>query len=137
MNTQEVAYAVSRDVNRKSEIWVSILNQKIGSIPLATGFQIYFLSLSSRKLHKHDQISDIINSHICLMFSVYKTFHEMANYCCQRNQILQDLNGPETLISIKASKIENWFETSFQQPKTSFAKQTSINILSRKIGYGE
>ena len=32
-----------------------------------------------------------INSHICLMLSVYKTFHQMVKYGRQKNQLLQDL----------------------------------------------
>ena len=74
-------------------------------------------------------MSDKINSHICLMLSVYKSFHEMVKYGCQRNQILQDLTGLETEISMKAGKSENRFETSFQKPKTGVPK-TGINISS-------
>jgi len=36
-------------------------------------------------------MSDKINSHICLMLSVYKSFHQIVKYGCQRNHILQDL----------------------------------------------
>ena len=54
-------------------------------------------------------MSDKINSHICLMLSVYKTFNQMVKYGHQRNHILQDLTGIETKISTKASKIENRF----------------------------
>ena len=36
-----------------------------------------------------------INSHICLMLSVYKTFHQTVKYGHQRNKILQDLIGLE------------------------------------------
>jgi len=49
---------------------ISVPQPKTGSISLATGFQIYFLSLSSRKLHKNYQMSDKINSHICLILRV-------------------------------------------------------------------
>jgi len=53
---------LSRDVNRKPEIWFSIFKPKTGSIYLATGFRIYFLSFSSRKSHKNNyQMSDKIN----------------------------------------------------------------------------
>jgi len=40
-------------------------------------------------------MSDKINSHICLMLSVYKRFHQMVKYGWQRNHILQDLTGHE------------------------------------------
>jgi len=36
-----------------------------------------------------------INSHIYLMLSVYKTFHQTVKYGHQRNQILQDIFGLE------------------------------------------
>jgi len=38
-------------------------------------------------------MSDKINSLICLMLSVYKSFHQMVKYSHQRNHILQDLTG--------------------------------------------
>ena len=40
-------------------------------------------------------MSDKINSHICLMLSVYKSFHQTVKYGHQRKQILQDLTGLE------------------------------------------
>jgi len=49
-------------------------------------------------------VSGKINSHICLMLSVYKSFHQTVTYRRQRNHILQDLNGLEIKISMKASK---------------------------------
>jgi len=50
------------------------VNRKSGSISLKTGFELILLSFSSRKLHKSNQMSHKINSHICLMLSVYKMF---------------------------------------------------------------
>jgi len=35
-------------------------------------------------------MSGNINSHICLMMSAYKSFHQMVKYGQQRNHILQD-----------------------------------------------
>jgi len=40
-------------------------------------------------------MSGKINSYICLMLSVYESFHQMAKYGWQRNHILQDLTGIE------------------------------------------
>jgi len=40
-------------------------------------------------------MSGKINSHICLMLSVYKSFRQTVKYGCQRNHILQDLTGLE------------------------------------------
>jgi len=40
-------------------------------------------------------MSDKINSHICLMLSVYNSVHQTVKYGCQRNYILQDLTGLE------------------------------------------
>jgi len=37
--------------------------------------------------------SDKINIHFCLMFSVYKSFHQTVKYGHQKNHILQDLTG--------------------------------------------
>ena len=68
-------------------------------------------------------MSDKINSHICLILSVCKYFHQTVKYGQQRNHILQDLTGLETYISMKASKAENRFETSFQQLKTGLPKR--------------
>jgi len=36
-------------------------------------------------------MSDKIKSHICLMLSVYKSFHQTVKYVRQRNELLQDL----------------------------------------------
>src|SRR6218665_463025 len=63
-----------RDVNRKPEIRFSVLKPKPGLFLWQPVFEFIFLSFSSRKLHKNYQISDKINSHICLMLSVYKSF---------------------------------------------------------------
>jgi len=52
-------------------------------------------------------MSDQINSHVSLMLSVYKSFHQTVKYIRQRNHILQDLTELEIQISIKASKTEN------------------------------
>jgi len=41
-------------------------------------------------------MSDTINSHICLMLSVYKSVHQTVKYDWQINHILQDLTGLET-----------------------------------------
>ena len=77
------------EVNRKAEIRLLFKKPKIGSISLATGFRMNFLSFSPKKLHKNYQMSDKINSHICLMLSVYKCFHQMVKYGHQRNHVLQ------------------------------------------------
>src|SRR6218665_2666416 len=73
------AYVSDRDVNRKLEIQFLVLKPKTSSISLATGFQIDFL-FSSMKLHRNYQMSDKINSLICLMLSVYKSFHQAFKY---------------------------------------------------------
>ena len=76
----------------------------------------FIFSLSSRKLHKNYRISGKINSSICLMLSVYKSFHQTVKYWKQRNDILHDLTGLEIQISMKTSKTENLLETGFQRP---------------------
>jgi len=40
-------------------------------------------------------MSGKINSHICLMLSVYENFHQTIKYGWLRNHILQDLTGLE------------------------------------------
>jgi len=45
--------------------------------------------------HQNYQMSDKINSHICLMLGVYKRFHQMVKYGWQSNHILQGLTGLE------------------------------------------
>jgi len=40
-------------------------------------------------------MSDKINSYICLILSVYKSFHQTVKYGHQRNHIVQDLTGLE------------------------------------------
>jgi len=62
------------------------------------------------------------------MLSVYKSYHQTVKYGRQRNQILQDLTLLEIQISVKASKTENRFETSFQQPNKKTVLK-SLNIL--------
>jgi len=59
---------------------------------LATGLE-FTLSFSSWKLHKNYQMSDRINLHICLMSSVYNSFHQTVKYDPQRRHILQDYLG--------------------------------------------
>jgi len=51
-------------------------------------------------------MSGKIYSHICVMLSVDKTFHQTVLYGHQRNQILQDLTWFEIQISMKASETE-------------------------------
>jgi len=48
------------------------------------------------KLHTNYKMSDKITSYICLLFSVYKSFHQTVKYGQQGNYILQDLTGLET-----------------------------------------
>jgi len=36
-----------------------------------------------------------VNSHICLMLSVYESFHQTVKHGQQKNYILQDLTGLE------------------------------------------
>jgi len=38
-------------------------------------------------------MSGKINSHICLVLSVYESFHQTVKYVQQRNHILQDMIG--------------------------------------------
>jgi len=60
------------------------------------------------------------------MLSVYnKSFHQTIKYGYQRNQILQELTGLETYISMKASKTENRFETT----KNWFTKKLVLTSL--------
>jgi len=40
-------------------------------------------------------MSGTINSHSCLMLSVYERFHQTVKYGHQSNNILQDLSGFE------------------------------------------
>jgi len=56
---------------------------------------VFFYSFSSRKLHKNFPMSGKINSHICLMLSVYESFHQTVIYGQKGNYILQDLTGLE------------------------------------------
>jgi len=67
-------------------------------------------------------MSEKINSHICLMLSVCKSFHQMVKYCRQRNHILQDLTGLKIYISVKASKTKNRFHQ-FSTTENLFAKK--------------
>ena len=48
-------------------------------------------------------MSDKINLRICLMLSVYKRFHQMVKYDCQRNHLLNFLTWFEIDICMKAS----------------------------------
>ena len=68
-----------RNVNRTPEIRKSVL------FPWQPVFEFIYLSFSSRRLHKNYQMSDKINSHICLILSVYKSFHRTVK------------NGKETM----------------------------------------
>src|SRR6218665_3256379 len=62
------------DVKRNSENRLSVLETKSGLHLPQTKFELIFLSFSSTKLHTNYQMSDKINSHICLMLSVLKVF---------------------------------------------------------------
>src|SRR6218665_360091 len=79
--------------NQISKTRNPVLKPNAGSISLETGFLNLFFS--SMKLHKNYQMSDKINLHICLMLSVYNSFHQMVKYDHQRNHILPDLTGLE------------------------------------------
>src|SRR6218665_2142303 len=89
-----------RDVKRNQENKISILETKSGSIPSA----IYFFSFSSSKLHKNYQMSGEINSSICLVLIVYKSYHQLVKYGRQRYHILPDLAGLKVQISMMTSK---------------------------------
>jgi len=67
-------------------------------------------------------MSGKINLQNRLMLGIYKSFRQTFKYGRQGNHILQDFTGLEILISMKASKTENRFQTGFQQPKIQFAK---------------
>ena len=83
-------WTITRNVNQNPEIRLLVLRPKTCSISLSTSFRIYFtFSVSSRKLHKNNQMSDKINLHICLILSVYKSCHQKVKYVCQRNHTLQ------------------------------------------------
>ena len=68
------------------------------------------------------------------MLSVWKSYHQMVKYGQQRNQILQDLNGHEIQISMKASKNEKRFETGYQQPKSGFKHRRRM-FVNVKVVY--
>jgi len=75
---------------------LGMLETKFGCTPSkANEIQVYFFSFSSKKLQKNYQMSGKINSYICLMLSVYKSFHQMVKYGWQRNNILHNLTGIE------------------------------------------
>jgi len=91
-------------VNTQTNVFARVVKQNPVLHLLQTKFEFTFLSFSSRKLHK------IIKCHrklICLMLSVYESFHQEVKYGCERNHILQDLTGLEIYISMKASKNRN------------------------------
>jgi len=73
---------------------------------------------------------DKINSHICLMLSVYNSLHQMVKYGCQRNHKLQDITGLETKISMKTNKTGKRFVV-----ENRFSKKSGINIPNWNIHY--
>src|SRR6218665_2214901 len=52
---------------------------------------LFSFSFLSRKSHKNYQMSGKINSHICLMLSVYKSFHQIVKNFQQTNHICDQL----------------------------------------------
>ena len=58
-------------------------------------FEFIFCHIRQGDYIKYYHMSDKINSHICLMLSVYKSFHQTVKYRRRRNHILQDLTGLE------------------------------------------
>jgi len=54
-------------------------------------------------------MSGKINSRICLMLSVYESFHETVKYGQQRNHILQDLEEEDQ--SLKLALRQPWVES--------------------------
>jgi len=87
----------TRDVNRKPEIWFSVLKQILFIWQQFSNLFIFiFVKEITSKFHKNYQMSNKINLHTCLMLSVYKSFHQMVKYGHQRNHILQDLTGLKT-----------------------------------------
>ena len=61
-----------------------------------------------------------------------ESFHQKAKCGPQRDHILQDLIGLEISISMKASKTENRFQTSFQQPKSGLQKEPELTSVIYK-----
>jgi len=63
---------------------------KSGSTSLENEIQIYlgnYINITKCEVK--------INAHICLMLTVYESFHQTVKYGQQRNHILQDLIGLE------------------------------------------
>jgi len=65
------------------------------STSLANEIKFEFIYFCHFHLGKYIKIRGKINSHICLMLSVYKSFHQTVKYGRQRNHILQDFTGLE------------------------------------------
>jgi len=70
-------------------------------------------------------MSDKINSRICLMVSVYKTFHQTVKYGHQRNHILR-FNWAWILNSYEGQPDRKPVSNRFSTVKNRFPK-TSIN----------
>ena len=115
---QLIMWNITMDVEQNPENCISVVEMKSGSTYCQMKFT--FFSLSLKKLHTNYQMSGKINSHICLMLSVYKTFRQTVNYGRQRNKKLQDLGLIELEIQIYmiASETKNRVVTGFQQPKS-------------------
>ena len=72
---------------------------------------LFPFSFSSSKLQKNYKMSHKINSHICLMLSVYKSFHQTVKYGRHRNHNNYTLKLKFLWRSIKPKLVSNRFST--------------------------
>jgi len=79
-----------------NKIWISDLETKFVSTSSAKEIRIYFFCRFHQENYLKITICQIkINSQICLIMSIYESFHQKVKYGWQRNHILQDLTGLE------------------------------------------
>ena len=77
-------------------------------------------------------MSNKINLHVCLMFSVYKGFHQTVKYGSLRNHILQDLTWLEIKISIRPVKPKTGLKPVVNSRKPVYQK-SEINIPNHNV----
>jgi len=85
------------------------------------------------KFHKNYQLSAKINSQMCLMLSVYKSFHQKVKYGLPKKPYITRFNWVEIEFLCRSVKTALAVSNRVSTTKNRFTNKTYINIPNIKV----
>ena len=85
------------------------------------------------KFHKNYKLSDKINSQMCLMLSVYKSFHQKVKYGLPKKPYITRFNWVEIEFLCRSVKTALAVSNRVSTTKNRFTNKTYINIPNVKV----